>query len=39
MLPNVFNWFLDQDNIGLDPKIMILHEVISDILEILDFFW
>ena len=37
MLPNVFIWFLDQENIGLDPKIMILHEVISEILEISDF--
>ena len=37
MLYNVFIWFLDQENIGLDPKIMILHEVISEILEILDF--
>ena len=30
-------WFLDQANIGLDPKIMIQHEVISEILEISDF--
>ena len=30
-------WFLDQANLGLDPKIMILHEVISEILEISDF--
>ena len=37
MLPNVFIWFLDQEYIGLDPHIMILHEVISDILEISDF--
>ena len=37
MLYNVFIWFLDQENIGLDPKIMILHEVISGILEISDF--
>ena len=38
MLPNVFIWFLDQENIGLDPYIMmILHEVISKILEISDF--
>ena len=38
MLPNVFIWFLDQENIGLDPHIMmILHEVISKILEISDF--
>ena len=37
MMYNVFIWFLDQQNIGWDPKIMILHEVISDILEISDF--
>ena len=37
MLPNVFIWFLDQENIGLDPQIMILHGVISEILEITDF--
>ena len=37
MLYNAFIWFLDQENIGLDPQIMILHEVISEILEILDF--
>ena len=37
MLPNVFIWFLDQENIGLDPKIMILHEVISEISEISNF--
>ena len=37
MLYNVFIWFIDQENIGLDPKIMILHEVISEILEISDF--
>ena len=34
MLYNVFIWFLDQENIGLDPKIMILHEVISGIMDI-----
>ena len=34
MLYNLFIWFLDQENIGSDPQIMILHEVISDILEI-----
>ena len=34
MLYNVFVWFLDQENIGLDPQIMILHEVISEIFEI-----
>ena len=37
MLPNVFIWFLDQENIGLDPQIMIQREVISEILEISDF--
>ena len=37
MLPYVFIWFLDQENIGLNPQIMILHEVISEILEISDF--
>ena len=37
MLYNVFIWFLDQENIGLDHQIMILHEVISEILEISDF--
>ena len=37
MLYNVFVWFLNQRNIGLDPQIMILHEVISEILEISDF--
>ena len=37
MLYNVFVWFLDQENIGLDPKIMILHVVISEISEISDF--
>ena len=37
MLYNVFIWFLDQENIGLNTKIMILHEVISVILEISDF--
>ena len=37
MLYNVFTWFLGQINIGLGPKIMILHEVISEILEISDF--
>ena len=36
MLYDVFIWFLDQENIGLDPKIMILHEAISELLEILD---
>ena len=34
MLYNMFIWFLDQENIGLDLQIMILHEVISEILEI-----
>ena len=33
----VFIWFLAQENIRLDPKTMILHEVISVILEISDF--
>ena len=37
MLYYVFIWFLNQENIGLDPIIMILHEVISEILEISDF--
>ena len=37
MLYNVFIWFLDQENIGLEPKIMILPEVISEILKISDF--
>ena len=34
MLYNVFIWFLDQENIGLDSQIMILHEVISEILRL-----
>ena len=37
MLYHVCIWFLDQENIGLDPKIMILQEVISEIMEISDF--
>ena len=37
MLCNVFIWFLYQENISLDPQIMILHEVISEILEISGF--
>ena len=37
MVCHVFIWFLDQENIDLDPQIMILHEVISEILEISDF--
>ena len=37
MLPNVFIWLIDQENIGLDPQIMILHEVISEIMKISDF--
>ena len=37
MLYNMLIWFLDQENINLDPQIMILHEVISEILEISDF--
>ena len=34
MLHTAFIWLLDQENVGLDPIIMILHEVISEILEI-----
>ena len=37
MLYNMLIWFLDHVNIGLDPQIMILLEVISEILEISDF--
>ena len=37
MLYNVFIWFHDQENIGLDPKIMTLHEIISEILKFSDF--
>ena len=37
MLYNVFMWLLGQENIGLDPKIMILRKVIFEILEISDF--
>ena len=37
MLYNVLIWFLDQENIGSGPQIMILHKVISEILEISDF--
>ena len=37
MLHNVFIWFLDQEYVSLDPQIIILHEVISEILEISDF--
>ena len=37
MLHNVYIWFLDQENVGLDLQIMILHEVISEILKISDF--
>ena len=33
----MFIWFLEQENKDLDPQIMILHEVISEILEISDF--
>ena len=36
MLNNAFIWILHQENIGLDPKTMILHEVISEILETTD---
>ena len=32
----LFIRFPGQENIGLDPQIMILHEVISEILEISD---
>ena len=34
MLYNVFIWFPDQENIGLDPQIIIIYEVISEILVI-----
>ena len=34
MLYNVFIWFLDQEDIDLDPQITILREVIFEILEI-----
>ena len=34
MLYNVFIWFLDQENVGLNPQIMILCEGISEMLEI-----
>ena len=37
MLYNVSIWFLVQENIGLDTQIFILHEVVSEILEISDF--
>ena len=37
MLPYVLIWFLEKENIGLDPQIMIIYEVISEILEIIDF--
>ena len=37
MLPDAFIWFLDLENIGLDTQIMILHKIISKILEISDF--
>ena len=37
MLYNVFIWFLEQENIGLDTEIMMLHEVITEIFEIADF--
>ena len=30
MLYNLFIWLLDQENKGLDPQIMILHEVVSE---------
>ena len=38
MLHNVSIWLLDQENIGLEPQIMILREVISEIWEIYIFF-
>ena len=31
MLFNVLIWFLDLENIGLDPKILILQEVMAEI--------
>ena len=31
MLFNVLIWFLDIENIGLDPKILILQEVMAEI--------
>ena len=34
MLHNVLIWLLDQENTGLDPQVMILHEVTFEILEI-----
>ena len=37
MLHNEFIWFFDQENMGIDPQIMILLEVFSEILEISDF--
>ena len=37
MLYNVLIWFLDQENIGLDLQVTILHEVTSEILKISDF--
>ena len=37
MLLNVSIWFRDEENEGSGPQIMILHELNSDILEILDF--
>ena len=37
MLYNLLIWLLEQENIGLDPQIMILHQVISEILENSDF--
>ena len=31
---DVFIWFLDNENIGLDTQIMSQHEAISEVLEI-----
>ena len=36
MLYNVFIWFLDQENVGLYPQIIIRHEVIYEISEMSD---
>ena len=37
MPQNVLIGFLDQENMGLDTKIAILHELIVEILSIQDF--
>ena len=34
MLHNVFIWFIDHKNVGLNLQIKILYEVISEILKI-----